>query len=303
MTRIFALLLASAAIGALPACATTETASAGASKAAFQSDRIDVKVVGSGPDVILIHGLSSSRDVWNDTARRVPGYRYHLVQIAGFDGVPPGGNGGDGPLLAPVAEEIARYIREAGLKKPAVVGHSMGGSLTMMVAARHPDLVSKAMVVDMVPFMAAFYGGPAATLESVQPIAVQTRDRMAATSGDALRKVIEPTIAGMVNTASLRPQAVDDAMTSDQGVASRGMYDLITTDLRPELKAMTMPVRVLYVRGPNVPITDAQMDAVYKMQFTNAPHATLVRVPDSAHFIMWDQPEKFASELSAFLKN
>jgi pimeloyl-ACP methyl ester carboxylesterase len=48
-----------------------------------------VAVRGSGPDVILIPGLSASRGIWSSTVAAVPGYRYHLVQVAGFAGTAP----------------------------------------------------------------------------------------------------------------------------------------------------------------------------------------------------------------------
>src|SRR6476661_1200768 len=82
--------------------------------AAFQSDRITVTTEGSGPDVLLVHGLASSTRVWKGTVEKVPGYRYHFVQIAGMGANPPGGNA-QGALVAPVAEEIVRYIGEEKL--------------------------------------------------------------------------------------------------------------------------------------------------------------------------------------------
>src|SRR3954470_12182813 len=88
----------------------------------FASDRISVEVKGKGPDVVLIPGLSSSPRVWDTTVTAVPGYRYHIVHVAGFDGAAPGANA-SGPVVAPVAEEIARYIAETRLAKPALVGH------------------------------------------------------------------------------------------------------------------------------------------------------------------------------------
>src|ERR1043166_5432263 len=102
----------------------------------FQPTRFSVQVVGRGPDVILIPGLTSGRDVWRATAAAVPGYRYHLVQVAGFAGEPARGNRA-GPVIAPLAEEIARYIADRHLVRPAIIGHSMGGTLAMMIAARH----------------------------------------------------------------------------------------------------------------------------------------------------------------------
>src|SRR4051812_25197318 len=137
----------------------------GAAEAApFHSDRISVETRGRGPDVVLIPGLSSSPKVWEGAVAAVSGYRYHLVRVAGFDGAPAGANA-SGPVVAPVAEEIARYIREAGLKHPALVGHSLGGSWALMVAARHPEFASRVMVVDMMPYLGALFAGPTATAE------------------------------------------------------------------------------------------------------------------------------------------
>ncbi|MGZ8336367.1 MAG: alpha/beta fold hydrolase, partial [Allosphingosinicella sp.] len=67
-------------------------AAADAAAARFQPTRFSVQVRGTGPDVILIPGLSSGRDVWAATVNAVPGYRYHLIQVAGFAGEPARGN-------------------------------------------------------------------------------------------------------------------------------------------------------------------------------------------------------------------
>ncbi|MGH7599255.1 MAG: alpha/beta fold hydrolase, partial [bacterium] len=84
--------------------------------------------------MILIPGHGFSPRVWVEMMKAIPGHRYHLVQISGFAGQPKGGNI-EGPVAAPIAEEIARYITAVGLTKPAVIGHSMGGLIGMMLAA------------------------------------------------------------------------------------------------------------------------------------------------------------------------
>jgi pimeloyl-ACP methyl ester carboxylesterase len=285
----------------LPAAAFAAVAPDKAARSpAFASDRLSVEVVGSGPDVVLIPGLSSSPEVWRSTVAAVPGYRYHLVHVAGFAGRPAGTNG-SGPVVAPVAGEIARYIRESGLKKPAIVGHSLGGAWALMVAARHPELVSKAMVVDMLPFLGAMFGGPTATPESVKPIAEQMRAGIATSSGEARRKQIEQTIAGMVRTEALRPRIVEHSLASDPAASGQAMYDLVTTDLRPDLARIRAPLTVLYVTPTGAPVTDAQMDQFYAMSYSGAPKAVLKRIPDSAHFIMLDAPAAFQTELKVFL--
>ena len=193
------------------ACATNSVqpdaapvAAAAAAAPAFASERIGVTVHGTGPDVVLIPGLSSSPEVWNSTMEALPGYRYHVVHVAGFAGRQAGANR-SGEVVAPVAEEIARYIREAGLERPAIVGHSLGGAWAMMIASRHPELASRIMVVDMMPFMAALFGGPTATPESVRPFAEQMRTAIKSGTGDARKAITEQTIASMVKTESLRP--------------------------------------------------------------------------------------------------
>jgi pimeloyl-ACP methyl ester carboxylesterase len=285
------------------ACATGSDSGAPVAVAAapsFASERIGVTVRGSGPDVVLIPGLSSSPEVWNSTIEAVPGYRYHVVHVAGFAGKAPGANA-SGEVVAPVAEEIARYIREAKLERPAIVGHSLGGAWAMMVASRYPDIASKIMVVDMLPFMGAMFGGPNATADSIRPIAEQIRSGIAASGGEARKGMTDQTIATMVKTESLRPAAVAHSMNSDAAVSGQAMYDLILMDLRPALKGIKVPISVLWVRAPNAPVTDAQMAQFYMMSYANAPQAKLTQVPNSYHFIMWDAPEAFQRELKAFL--
>jgi len=289
----------------LPAAAAPAPAKAAAAaqppRAPFASERIGVTVTGRGPDVILIHGLNSSPQVWDTTVAAMPGYRYHLVHVAGMGGRAPGANA-QGPVVAPVAEEIARYIKEAGLRKPAIVGHSLGGAWGMMVAARHPELVGRLMVVDMLPFMGAMFGGPSATPESVRPIAEQFRQGMLAATGPQRETMAQQIIATMVRTESLRPAAVAHALGSDASVSAQAMYDLITTNLQPELRNIRVPMTVLWVRPPGAPVTEEQMVGFYKGAYANAPHAKIVRVPNAYHFIMWDEPAAFQRELKAFLQ-
>ncbi len=288
-------------IGAsLLAAACVSPKNAGAT--GFVSDRIEVTTRGSGPDVLLVPGLTSSPEIWEGLVTGVPGYRYHLVQVKGFAGTPVSGNAGDGPILAPLADELVRYVRKAGLERPAVIGHSMGGSLAMMTAIRAPDAVSRVMVVDMLPFMGMLFGPPGTTSESVRPIAEATRAQIIGRSEAERRSAIEASIAGMVRNEAARAGPIRHALGSDPALGARSMYDLITTDLRPGLAAIKVPLSVLYVRGPNIPLSDEQMDAVYRLSFAEAPQAVLQRVPESNHFVMLDQPARFAEEVARFLK-
>lgn len=294
-------LLSAALAAALAGALALPLAGAFAAPAApFSSDRITVRSEGTGPDVVLIPGLNSSPRAWASTVAAVPGYRYHLVQVAGFAGQPAGGNK-EGLVAAPVAAEIARYIREANLKQPAVIGHSLGGTIGMMLASRHPDALSRLMVVDMFPYMGMLFAGPAAAPGQVEAVADGFAARIRAASPEQRRKAANDTIAGMVDTEAMRPLAIADSQASDADVGARAYRELIVTNLIPELAKITVPVTVLYVQPKSVPVPPEQFDAGYKGAYAPLKQLTLKRIPDSAHFIMWDQPARFQAEMKAFL--
>ena len=157
------------------------------------------------------------------------------------------------------------------------------------------------MVVDMMPFLGAMFGGPAATPESLRPVAEQIRGAMRAGGGEARRQQVTAMIATMVKTEGLRPGVVANSLASDSSVSSQGFYDLIVTDLRPDLARIDVPLTVLWVHPPGAPISETQMAAYYQASYAGVPGAIVRRIPDSYHFIMFDQPEAFQRELRTFL--
>jgi pimeloyl-ACP methyl ester carboxylesterase len=264
--------LAAALIGCTPSA--TEAAPS------FTPTRFSVQVRGSGPDVILIPGLTAGRDVWTGILPALPGYRYHLVQVSGFAGEPARGNA-QGQVVAPVAAEIGRYIAANGLQRPAIVGHSMGGTVAMMVAARQPDRVGKVMVVDMLPQPAGLLGSSAA---GVGPLAGTLRNIVSSPSG---RRLFESFLGNR------SPQS-----RSDPDVVSRAMHELATTDLSKELPKIKAPLTVVYAARDAEDM--ARADRAYRSGYAPA-NAELVRVDNSGHMIMYDQPARFARVLKEFL--
>ncbi|MDQ3140319.1 MAG: alpha/beta hydrolase [Pseudomonadota bacterium] len=256
-----------------------------------------VAVEGSGPDVILIPGLMSGRSVFDDAAASLGGkYRLHRVQLAGFAGEPVAVDA-EGALLPAVVEALHAYIAANRLKRPALVGHSMGGLLGLMLADRYPEAVGKLLIVDALPFYAMMMG-PAATAASVGPQAAMLRDGIAAMDDAAFAAQQAQTFAMLVKTEAVRPALLAQSLASDRKVAAQAIYEVMTTDMRPKLASIETPITVAY--ATNAFATEARVGPLYA-SYAAAPNARIVAVEDSYHFIMQDQPERFHALLKEFL--
>jgi len=268
---------------------------------AHAAERFTVTVTGKGPDVILIPGLASSGAVWDETIKHLtPTHRVHVVQVAGFAGAPVAGNA-EGPVVAPLVEAVDAYIKANHLKATAVIGHSMGGFTGLMLALRHPEDVSRLLIVDSLPFFSVLFS-PTATAESMKPQAAAMRDATAAMSADAFASQQAMTLPRMIKSPDGQKTALAWSVASSRSVVARAMYDLLTTDARAELPAIKTPTTLLYPYDPAMGAPTAMIDKTYADAYAGLAGVTLKRIDDSRHFIMIDQPKAFAEAVETFLK-
>jgi pimeloyl-ACP methyl ester carboxylesterase len=255
---------------------------------------------GKGIDVLLIPGLSSSRDVYATEAKLLTAnYRLRLVQIAGFAGAPAGPNA-TGPILTPVVEQLHQYIVTNKLQHPAVIGHSMGGLLALMLAQAHPEDVSKLLIIDTLPFYGLVFNS-AATVDMVLPQAQAMHDQLLQMPADQFA-ASQPLFTGrLVKDPEGARQVSASSIASDRTVFVNAMLEDLKTDIRPQLSGIKTPVTLLYpyeaAQGPVVDVT-----ALYANAYATMPNIHLIRIEDSRHFIMYDQPAAFDKAVQAFLK-
>lgn len=97
---------------------------------------------GSGPDLILISGLSADHSMWD------PKYLTDHFRVLTFD------NRGAGQTDTPntpysmegFMSDTVTLCHSLGIKKAHFVGHSMGGHIVQYIAANYPELVDKAII-------------------------------------------------------------------------------------------------------------------------------------------------------------
>lgn len=295
-----ALAVGGVALIAGPAGAQTVTPTASAlPDVAFRNDRLSVEVIGAGPDVILIPGYASSREVWRPLAQRLSAtHRVHLVQLSGFAGEP--WTHGDGPFLAPAIAALAAYVEGAGLQRPAIIGHSMGGLSALLLAQARPDLVGKVMSVDSLPFFSALYG-PQVTAETARPFADQAAAGILAADDAAFRLGQGQNAVGLARDPGVRAAMVDWSMASERRALGTAIAEVMTTDARPGLMAMTTPVWAVYATDADGGPPPAMAEALWTREWAAVPDLTLVRVDGARHFIMADQPARFDAVVDQFL--
>jgi pimeloyl-ACP methyl ester carboxylesterase len=264
------------------------------------AERFSVTVTGSGPDVILIPGLASSAATWDGTVAHLKArYRLHVLNLAGFAGEPAGANA-TGDILPAEVEAIDAYIRANHLK-PAVVGHSLGGTLTLMLAKAHPEDVSKIVVADALPYIGLLFG-PTATVDAVKPQAAMMKTGIETAPADAFKSQETATLSRMVTSPPNRDLALGWTMASDRHVVAEALYEDMITDLRPDLGAIRTPAVLVYPVDEASGQDAAATGTFYKTSYNGLAGLTLVRIDNSRHFMMLDQPDAFNAALDAALK-
>jgi esterase len=103
---------------------------------------------GSGPPLVVLHGLFGSGRNWRGVARKLTAtHAVHCVDLRNHGGSP----WADSMGYIELADDVLQLIARLRLDRPAVMGHSMGGKTAMALALRQPSVVRRLVVVDIAP--------------------------------------------------------------------------------------------------------------------------------------------------------
>lgn len=297
----FAICVALTASNASATPTAVQPASQASANPLIERNRFTVDVIGEGRDVILIPGLASPRDVWDITRQALQeNYRLHLVQIRGFGD--SAGLNAQGPVLAPFVAELGQYIRteilDKGRPAPVIIGHSLGGLSALMIGIEQADCASKLIIVDALPFIGPIFR--INTVEAIRPqaeaIAAATRAQTPQTDQPDIDPGANSQAGFLSKSVAGRTKVARWTRKSDSRVVAQALYDDMVTDVRPELGKIKVAVTVIYAEDASV-MPAGTADAIYAAEFKNSPSAKLVKISDSRHFIMLDQPENFQAAI------
>jgi pimeloyl-ACP methyl ester carboxylesterase len=251
-----------------------------------------VKITGKGKQaIVFIPGFACSGDVWDATKTTYEkNYTCYTLTMAGFAGVPAEAT----PSFKGWEATIAAYITDNKLNKPIIIGHSMGGGLALAIAADYPAIVSKIVVVDALPCLAAMSNPDFKSKENndCSPIVAKFTGF---TDGQFYQMQMHTIPQLMDDTAHLK-QVVGWSVTSDRKTFATMYCDFLNTDLREKIANVKCPALIM------LESYFATFKPAIEAQYKNLTTAHLVYANKGRHFIMFDDTDWYNQQLAAFIK-
>ena len=267
--------------------------------AAKEASSFSVEVSGSGKPLIFIPGLACPGEVWQEVvARYESNYECHVVSLAGFGGSSP--TELNDAFLETVTEDLFEYIEANELHKPVIVGHSLGGFLGLKMGIQDSDALEGLFIVDSLPFLPAGMN-PSATPESMKQFAESQREMTRHGT------MPEPQARMMLNSMITDPANIEKALVwvtqSDSTTVAQAMYEMNTIDLRENVSKISVPTQVLgtWIAYKQFGSTRESTEAIFKAQYEKLLNCRIELTDHARHFIMWDDPDFFFSQLDGFL--
>lgn len=253
--------------------------------------------------MVLIPGLGSGPWSWYGTiAHFEPQYTVYALTLPGFDGLPPTAKT---PLFATFTSDFSALLDQRKIDKPIVMGHSLGGTLAIMLGEQQASRLKAIIAVDGLPVYPLTAN---MTPEQRKAAGAQVAAPIASAdpaTGLAYEKRFMSTF-GTNDPALVDPTAALEAKSDAKAVAAWFQED-ITSDLRPDLAKITIPLLELMPyyapdhTQPPLKYTQAETLAFYQSLLTGAPQAQVVPIPDARHFAMLDQPAAFYAAVEKFV--
>ena len=214
--------------------------------------------------LVLVHGLAGSSGWWRHVVDAIePARKTLVVDLPGF-----GTRRRDRFVLADAPDRLAAMVAEEGA--PAdVIGHSLGGLVCARLAARHPELVRRLVLV-------APAGVPArsSVLSYALPLA-QTLGR----AGPRLLRLVAA-----------------DAVRAGPRTLARAARDLLADEVRGDIERIAAPT--LLVWGEHDSLVPPSLGEAFRERI---PNARLVVLSGAGHAPMVERPNAFAASVLEFL--
>jgi pimeloyl-ACP methyl ester carboxylesterase len=250
--------------------------------------QLNFKKSGTGPPLVILHGLFGSLDNWFSIAKElVDHYTLYLVDQR---------NHGDSPHSAEwnyrvMVEDLRELLDEEGLEKVFLMGHSMGGKTAMNFATAYPERVEKLIVGDIAPRHYPIHHQ--VILEGLNALNLQNLQS---------RKEADEHLAAYISEAGIRQFLLKSLGRGTEGFVWKINLPVITANIEHVGEALeedsTYEGPCLFLGGAN---SNYILASDLSDMYAHFPNYEWVSIPDAGHWLHAEQPQAVVSEMRKFL--
>ncbi|CAL2090426.1 alpha/beta hydrolase [Tenacibaculum sp. 190524A05c] len=254
---------------------------------------IYAQVSGKGQPILLLPGFTVPGNSWQPIVKELEvNYECHVITLAGFGGK----KAIEFPWLPKVNEALENYISKNNLKNITVIGHSLGGTIAAWLASREKNNIEKIILVDALPAAGALM------IPNYNPDYLVYESPFNKQQLNMNSKDFENLASSMSKGMSLNKDAQNNIkkwmLQADRKTYVYGYTDYLKFDIRENLKNIKIPVTLLAAEKP---YGKDMIKQTYDKQYKNLANYDFVIAENSAHFIMFDQPEWFLKQIKKSL--
>lgn len=248
--------------------------------------------IGSGPPLVILHGLFGSGRNWATVAKTLAeDHRVFTLDLRNH-GASPWAETMD---YRELADDVRAFLERHGLEGATVLGHSMGGKTAMLLALEQGDAVGCLIVVDIAPVAYGHTHAPA--IEALRAV-----DLAAAGRRGEVDRALQPEIPDPV----LRGFLLHNLVSEDGRLGWRINLEALAENMEV-LTGYPDDLTGLAYQGPALFLAGAASDYVRPDHEaaigTLFPRAEIERIEDAGHWVHAEQPRAFLARVQAFLAN
>ena len=243
---------------------------------------------GSGPPVIILHGLFGFSDNWQTIAKGLSDEHLVITPDLRNHGRSPHAPGHSYPEMA---EDLRLFMEAHWIFSASLIGHSMGGKVAMQLALTYPDMVERLVVVDIDP-------GPAEDNHSSIFRALLGMDLSKMSS----RTEAEAYLSNHIQDRGTLQFLLKNITREENGSFSWKMNLPALWEHFPDILAAVsgepFDKPALFIRGGQSNYIKTEETSLIKSLF---PQAEIVTIDGAGHWVHADKPNELLSVLKAFL--
>ncbi|NOX88865.1 MAG: alpha/beta fold hydrolase [Calditrichaeota bacterium] len=253
--------------------------------------RLFFRTVGKGQPLIILHGLFGMSDNWMSVGKQLSRYfRVFLLDLRNH-GKSPHHPEFDYPVMV---RDLVEFIREQNLKNVNLLGHSMGGKVSMLFALNHPESVNNLIVADIAP---RAYNHPyfKQFLELLLKLDVSNLKTRAEADRFLSRQIPQTAIRQFL----LKNLQRDRQNRFYWKINLQAVYRNLDRILEAVRSERPFTGRALFLRGEfSDYISNDDFEEIYRL----FPKAQIKTVPKATHWVHADAPKLLIENILEFIK-